>query len=106
MAYVKLDEIEAREVVPGYTARFVHSERMTLAYWTIEAGAALPEHSHPHEQITNLIAGQFEFTLEGETRLLEPGEVVVIPAGAIHSGKAVTECTIIDAFSPVREDYQ
>jgi quercetin dioxygenase-like cupin family protein len=63
----------AREVVPGYRARFVHSDRVTLAYWDIEAGAALPEHAHPHEQLTNVISGKFQLTIAGETHLLEPG---------------------------------
>jgi len=31
--------------------------------------------------------------------------VVLIPSDAKHSGKALTDCTIIDIFNPVREDY-
>ncbi len=30
-----LQDIEKKEIFPGYTVRFIHSERMTLAYWTI-----------------------------------------------------------------------
>lgn len=106
MAFIDLSTLNEREVVPGYRAVFVHSEQMTVAYWTITAGAALPEHSHPHEQISTLIEGEFEMVIAGERRLLRPGEVAVIPSNVRHAGKAVTACRIIDVFHPVRQEYR
>ncbi|MBU4074102.1 MAG: cupin domain-containing protein [Proteobacteria bacterium] len=106
MPFVRLSDIPEREMVPGFRARFVHTERMTCSYWTIEAGATLPEHAHPHEQVTTVIRGKFEMAVDGETRAIEPGEVVVIPSGARHRGRALTDCYIVDVFHPVREDYR
>ncbi|MGB2963966.1 MAG: cupin domain-containing protein [Anaerolineales bacterium] len=106
MGYLKLKDLKEREIVPGYRAVFVHSENMTLAYWDVDPGASLPEHSHPHEQIANVLEGQFELTVDGEPRVLEPGMVAVIPGGVLHSGKALTPCRLLDAFHPAREDYQ
>jgi len=45
-------------------------------------------------------------TVAGETRLLEPGMVAVIPPEARHSGRALADCYILDVFYPVREDYR
>lgn len=106
ISILKLSEVESREPFSGAEGRFVHSERMTLVYWEFEVGAYVPEHSHPHEQVVNVIDGVFELTVEGETARLEGGMVVVIPPDASHSGKSITECQIIDVFSPVREDYR
>ena len=106
MPITRLEDIPAREIVPGYRARFVHGQRMTLAYWEIEAGAALPEHSHPHEQLTNVIAGRFRLVIDGEEQLLEPGMVAEIAPDQPHSGVALSECRLIDVFSPAREDYR
>ncbi len=106
MPFVMLDELKQFEPVPGFRGRFVHSDHMTLADWTITAGAALPVHAHPHEQITRVLAGEFAFTLNGETRSMGPGAVVVIPPNATHTGKAITNCRVIDTFYPVREDYR
>lgn len=106
MTFLTLKEIEEKEIVPGYRAKFVHSENMTLAYWDVDPGAALPEHSHPHEQIANVLEGRFELTVDGEPRVLEPGMVAVIPGGVPHSGKALTPCRLLDAFHPLREDYK
>ena len=104
--FIDLAELEERAPVDGYRARFVHSDNMTLAYWTIDAGAALPEHSHPHEQVCNVIEGEFELVVGGVAKVMRPGDVAVIPSGVPHSGKSVTDCRIIDVFQPVREDYR
>ena len=103
---VLLADVQEREIVPGYRARFVHGTNMTLAFWEIDAGAVLPEHSHPHEQASNLLRGEFELTLSGECIQLKPGMVVMIPPDAVHGGRAITACQILDVFQPVREDYR
>ncbi|MCK4762745.1 MAG: cupin domain-containing protein [Candidatus Aminicenantes bacterium] len=106
MPFSNLKNCEEKTPVPGFRVRFVHSDNLTLAYWNIDAGAALPEHSHPHEQVANVIEGKFEFNLAGEIKVIEPGDVVTIPGDVKHAGKAVTDCRIIDVFYPVREDYK
>lgn len=106
MSFKNLNDIEEREIVPGYRARFLHSENMTLAFWDVDPGAALPEHSHPHEQIANVLEGQFELTVAGKSRILEPGQVAVIPSDISHSGRAITACKLLDVFHPCRDDYR
>ena len=54
MHHHQLDSIEAKELVQGFKVKFVHAENMTFAYWQIAEGAALPSHSHPHEQVVNM----------------------------------------------------
>jgi quercetin dioxygenase-like cupin family protein len=105
MILTKLYEMPSKEIVTGYHAKFVHSENMTFAYWDIEEGNSLPLHAHLHEQVLNLIEGRFEVTVDDEVRVLEAGTVVVIPPNAMHSGKALTPCKIIDVFYPIRTDY-
>lgn len=106
MPFVTYEGLEPRELIPGYRGRFVHSEKMTAAFWTVEAGAAAPEHTHPHEQFAIVLQGEFEFVLDGETQTLRPGLMAVIPPHAPHSGRALTPCQLIDIFTPVREDMR
>jgi quercetin dioxygenase-like cupin family protein len=103
---IDLNNFDEKEIVPGYFARFVHAENMTIAYWNIKAGSSLSAHSHPHEQISSIIKGEFELTVDGTPHLLKANNVFVIPSGIPHSGKAITDCKIIDTFYPVREDYR
>ena len=106
MSKIDLNSIEEKEIVPGYFAKFVHSDNMTIAYWNIKAGASLPAHSHLHEQIASIIEGEFELTVDGTPHLLKSNNVFIIPSNTLHSGKAITDCKIIDTFYPVREDYR
>ncbi|OQP52060.1 cupin [Niastella yeongjuensis] len=101
-----LSAIKGKEIVPGLYGRFVHGETMTLSFVDIQQGAQLPEHSHPHEQITYLIEGELEMVIGGEKMLLTPGMVHVIPSNVPHSAVALTFVRVLDAFSPVREDYR
>ena len=106
MAIPTLNNLEAVEPIPGYVATFLHTKQMTLANWEIAAGSPFPEHSHPHEQIMMVSKGEFELTIAGESRVVRPGVVAVIPADANHSGRALTDCRVIDVFYPVRQDYR
>jgi quercetin dioxygenase-like cupin family protein len=106
MNKIELEKISPRELIPGYFVKFVHSERMTVSFWDIRAGAVMPEHTHPNEQVANCISGQLELTVEGKVQHLGPGTSVVIPPNAKHSAIAKTDCRMIDVFCPVREDYR
>lgn len=106
MQLIDLDDQQPREVAPGHRARFVHAERMTVAHWRIDAGSSIREHDHPHEQIVNVLSGTYELTVAGQPLTLRPGMVVVIPGGVRHSGRAITDAVLLDAFCPVREDYR
>ena len=106
MPFIEPSDLERKEMVPGFHGRFVHTQNMTFVYWDIKAGAVLPEHSHPHEQVVNVIGGEIEFNLGGEVRVMKPGDVAVVPGDVSHSATGVTDSTVIDVFYPVREDYR
>lgn len=106
MPFVEIPQLKEKEVVPGFIGKFLHTENMTVVYWTVKAGSALPEHKHPHEQVACLVSGELEFNLDGEIRTITSDTSVVIPSNVMHSGKALTDCKIIDIFYPVREDYK
>jgi quercetin dioxygenase-like cupin family protein len=98
--------LPVQEIIPGFHGRLVHTERVTLAHWDIAAGSVLPEHHHFHEQITRVMAGTFELTCAGETRQVTAGDIAVIPANEPHSGRALTDCVLIELFQPARDEYR
>ena len=106
MPFINLADLEAREPFPGFQGYFVHSDNMTFAYWSIKAEASLSDHSHESEQVVNVTEGRFKLTIEDQSKILEPGSVAIVPSNAIHSGRAITDCKIIDVFYPIREDYR
>lgn len=105
MQKIALADLPHEELLPGFKARVVHSQNMTFVHWDIAAGYLLPEHSHLHEQVATVLEGTFEFTVNGEVVVLEKDNVAIIPPHSKHSGRAVTDCKILAAFYPLREDY-
>ncbi len=106
MIFTDLNQLDLHEIVKGFKGRFVHSKNMTVCFWQIEKGAVLPEHAHPHEQISIVTKGQLELTVAGETKIVNQGKVVVIPSNVSHKGEALTYCEVTDIFSPTRDDYK
>ena len=88
----------------GINGAFFHSDKVTLGQVIVDKGTILPEHKHPHEQWMLLLEGELEFSVNGEVKLLSPGMCAHIPSDTLHTGKAITECKLMDFFCPVRED--
>ena len=99
-------KVSPRQTIPGFTGRFIHSDKMTFAYWEIARGSASPEHAHIHEQAAYMLEGEFELIVDGVTHHMTPGTIVIIPSNVRHSGRAITDCRLLDVFDPVREDYK
>ena len=54
----------------------------------IASGVMFPRHSHPGEEIVYVIEGSLEYRLDGRPPVtLNAGDVLFIPAGAIHAVK-------------------
>ncbi|MBN8837813.1 MAG: cupin domain-containing protein [Sphingobacteriia bacterium] len=106
MQAIIINNIQSKEIATGYFAKLVHSEKMTFSFIQVKAGYAIKEHSHPHEQVSIVQKGVFKLVIEGVPVEFTDGELVVIPANARHSGIAITDCELLDVFTPVREDYQ
>jgi quercetin dioxygenase-like cupin family protein len=55
-----------------------------------DPGYVSPRHTHPGEEIIYVLEGTLEYQIEGEPAMtVKPGEVLFVPAGAIHSAKSV-----------------
>ena len=105
MPFLNFNTKNKVKIWDGINGALFHSDKLTIGHMIIDKGTPLPEHQHPHEQWLNLIEGELELTVGGETKILLPGMGAYIPSNTPHSGKAITECKVIDVFYPVREDF-
>ena len=103
---LNIKNLKRREIIPGFNGRFVNGENITWAFWDIKKNSSIPEHFHIHEQIMHVLSGDFEFTINGLTSVFSKGDTIVIPSNSPHRGKALTDCKIMDVFSPKREEYK
>ncbi len=100
-------DLTPKTLAPGVTARIVSGENLMFSLVTLEPGAVVPTHSHPHEQLGMMVSGTMEFTIAGETRLLTGNEMYLVPGGVPHAAKAGPGGAVaLDAFSPPREEYR
>ncbi len=77
-----------------------------LSYLEMDEGAEIPMHHHPHEQGGVLLQGKMQLTIGDETRTVLPGELYLIPPHVPHRAIPVGgPATVLDVFSPIREDY-
>jgi quercetin dioxygenase-like cupin family protein len=90
---------------PGVRRRILQAQgRLMLMEVQFAAGAAGYVHNHIHEQISYCIAGKFEYSLDGRIHVLSAGESIYVPSNARHGAKALEAGTLIDLFTPLRED--
>jgi quercetin dioxygenase-like cupin family protein len=106
MPLYRLDTLSTRELFPGFTARLVHTPRISQSFVDATAGSTFPEHQHPHEQVVTVLAGELELVVAGEPYRLTPGTTFVIPPDTPHSGRAIVDTRVLDTFAPSREDYK
>ena len=105
MGFVNVNDLPELEIAKGIKARAVTAECVTVLHVTIDEGALLPEHSHYHEQVVNVVEGELELTVKGETHRLTPGKVMVLEPNVAHSGRCISKCRVVDVFHPVRQDF-
>ncbi|WP_134702294.1 cupin domain-containing protein [Ammoniphilus sp. YIM 78166] len=73
---------------------------------TFEKGAVGALHAHPHEQISYIVQGSFEFHLEGQVQIVKKGDSIYVPSNQTHGVTALEEQSIIlDVFTPQREEF-
>ena len=107
MHFFKINELPGTQMLPGIERQAVWLDGVMLTFFTFAPNAVVPEHEHPHEQITVVTKGAMEFTLGEETRLLRAGDGACIPPDTPHRAVVLDEPTeAYDAWNPPREDYK
>jgi quercetin dioxygenase-like cupin family protein len=71
----------------------------------LKAGSRLPEHAHPPEQIALVIKGRMKLIVAGVPHELAAGDAFYIGSNVPHNVETIEDTTVIDTFSPPRDDY-
>lgn len=99
-------KIPVEEPAPGIKRQMVVGQNVMMVRFTFEPFLVTPEHTHPHEQMTLVVKGKVKFIIEGEAKIVAPGDVLHFPPHNRHGATMLDEeVVLIDIFSPIREDF-
>jgi quercetin dioxygenase-like cupin family protein len=104
MPLIDTSRLKVVERLPGWRGRYFHSPSMTFAHYDFVCGASIHEHSHPQEEVYEVIEGELEMTIDGVVHTVRPGLVAIVPGGIRHSVKARSDGQTIIVDYPVRRD--
>lgn len=97
--------LPGEQLNPQITRRAVHTEHLTIARLQLAKDAVVPEHSHVNEQVATVERGALRFHIEGKDLVLGAGQSLAIPPNVPHSVVALEDTTVVDVFSPRRDDW-
>lgn len=99
-------KVKAEQPAPGIKRQMVVGKNLMMCRFTFEPFLVTPEHTHPHEQMTLVIKGKVKFIIDGEAKIVSPGDVLHFPPNNRHGATMLDEEVIlIDIFAPIREDF-
>ncbi|ADV89326.1 cupin domain-containing protein [Vibrio vulnificus] len=82
-----------------------HSDNMMSVEVHFETGAIGAMHSHPHEQLTYVLSGEFEFTIGDEKKIVKTGDTMYKEPNIEHGCVCLEAGVLIDTFTPMRKDF-
>lgn len=65
-----------------------------------------PPHSHPHEQVSYVAAGELIVHIGDDSTRLNAGDIFTVPPNVPHTIQLLSDYVrLVDTFTPLREDF-
>jgi len=104
--YFTSNECELEDLGNGIKRKITaYNDSLMCVEVHFEEGAIGAMHTHPHEQITYIISGEFEFTIDGKTQLLKAGDSTFKQSEVLHGAVCKKAGVLLDIFTPCRKDF-
>ena len=104
--HIKSSDIPVENVAPGLSRQIMgYDSNIMLVKVDFDKGGIGEPHTHRHQQVSYVVSGKFEVTINGKTEILGPGDAFIVPSNALHGAVCLEAGTLIDTFSPHREDF-
>jgi quercetin dioxygenase-like cupin family protein len=102
----KPDPSNYHELLPGVFMKVLsYGDNSMLCEFHLNRGAVIPAHQHPAEQNGYLISGSLRFFGDEGESVVGPGYSWDFKGGVVHGAEALVDTVLIEAFSPVRQEY-
>ena len=105
-AFVKASDVAIEDLGNGITRQILSygPDIMNCRLW-FQSGSAGDIHDHFHSQTTYIESGRFLAHIDGVEREVGAGDSVYITPNSRHGISCIEAGSLIDSFSPVRQDF-
>ena len=106
-SFITDESLEWEVVAPGVKRKIVtYDERIMLVKVAFDKGGIGTLHHHYHTQLTYITnGGVFEVEIDCKKQVLKDGDVFHAAPNLVHGVVCLEAGTLIDVFSPMREDF-
>lgn len=106
IAFVFDQDIDWEELGGGVKRKIMaYESSLMMTKVQFEQGSIGVLHHHVHVQMAYVESGVFELEVAGQKQILKQGDVYYIPSGVVHGVVCLEAGTLIDVFTPMREDF-
>ena len=104
--FINSGEIEW-EVLDGGVERQIlgYDDEVMMVHVRFEKGAIGSLHHHVHRQVSFVESGRFEVIIDGDKKILEKGDSFFVAPNLVHGVVALEAGSLIDVFTPARQDF-
>ncbi|HEY7364326.1 MAG TPA: cupin domain-containing protein [Methylomirabilota bacterium] len=98
MPVFRWSELEEKVLYPDHspaTGSVLRGEKIAVARVRYPAGSKVPPHASRREQIHSIVRGQATYRVNGEEKLVGPGEVVLIRPNTEHAVEILQDLEVI-----------
>ncbi|HEY8286460.1 MAG TPA: cupin domain-containing protein [Chloroflexota bacterium] len=105
--FASQDDIPYVNLGKGIRFKPIFGRNLLFNYVFFEPHTEAPMHAHAEEQIGTMLEGEYEFEMNGEKRMIRPGDVYVVPPNVPHAARTFEHgCIAVDIFSPPRSGFR
>jgi quercetin dioxygenase-like cupin family protein len=103
--FVTIDtDLPTLGLLEGLVVRPLVGRDVLVSFARYEPRCEVPMHAHEEEQVLIVVDGELELEMEGEKRLLRPGDAAHMPAYVPHATRTLDAPAYqIDVFTPPRK---
>ena len=104
--FIEDEQVPWKEIDPGVKRKIMaYNDHLMMVKVQFDKGGVGSLHHHPHSQISHVESGQFEIEINGNKKILTAGDAFYVPPNVMHGAVCLEAGTLIDVFSPMREDF-
>lgn len=101
LKHVKWDQVPSEALNPLFARQLVVGTRVMVARLEMKKGCTVPLHSHSNEQVSFILSGALQFSIDGKEMVVSAGELLCIPPHLPHAAVALEDSSALTSLIPL-----